>query len=72
MKLCYCFLPLKDHTVVNVEHNRGQSMEVCQLPYSANNGNGMLYCKLKTYSSLCMYAVWPYIAVKIYKHHINL
>lgn len=57
MKLRYCFLPLKNHTVVNVGHNRGQSMEACQLPYGANNGNDMLYCKLKTYSSLYMYAL---------------
>lgn len=47
-------------------------MEACQLPYGANNGNDMLYCKLKTYSSLYMYALCPYIAVKMYNHHINL
>lgn len=43
--------------VVNVGHNRGQSVEACQLPYGANNGNGILYCKLKIYSGLYMYAV---------------
>lgn len=57
MKLCYCFLVLKNHTVVNVRHNKGQSVEVCQLPYGANNDDGTLYRKLKTYSSLCMYAM---------------
>lgn len=76
MKLRYCFLPLnKNHTGdtgVNVGHNRGQTMEACQLPYGANIGDGMLYCKLKTCSSLCIYAVCPYIAVKMYNHHIIL
>lgn len=58
MKLCYCFLDLKNHAVVNVGHNKGRSVEVCQLPYGANNGDDKLYCKLKTYSSLRMYAVF--------------
>lgn len=58
MDLCYCFLPLNNnHTGVNVGHNRGQAVEACRLPYGANIGGGMLYCKLKTCSSLCIYAV---------------